>query len=117
MQCARLLHKVLKCAAKFTAGSRSHNICRALEAEKTFPPSLLSPTCPAPPRLTSAPVAAVPLRVDGFSSRRDARAATPLPLTLRSRRGTDLHLYRCTELSTAGEQPNPCSTDRNTKTA
>lgn len=93
MQCARLLHKVLKCAAKFTAGSYSHNICRALEAEKTFPPSLLSPTCPAPQRLTSAPVAAVPLRVDGFSSRRDARAATPLPLTLLPR-GTQI--YICT---------------------
>ncbi len=93
MQCARLLHKVLKCAAKFTAGSHSHNICRALEAEKTFPPSLLSPTCPAPSRLTSAPVAAVPLRVDGFSSHRDARAATPLPLTLRPR---GARIYICT---------------------
>lgn len=93
MQCARLLHKVLKCAAKFTAGSHSHNICRALEAEKTFPPSLLSPTCLAPPRMTSAPVAAVPLRVDGFSSRRDARAATPLPLTLRPR---GARIYICT---------------------
>lgn len=117
MQCARLLHKVLKCAAKFTAGSYSHNICRAPGGRENFPSitplsHMPSPTAPdfCPGSRCASPSGWVFIS-QGCEGSHSAPPHTPSP------RNTDLHLYCCTVLSTAGEQPNPCSTDRNTETA